>query len=108
MRLFVPSKDYSDFATGFDIVADGKKDLTASDDNRVRSVEGVTKESLAEKPLKVVLKDSQKYLSIGYDMAKQHMTLMQEGVDVELLPPVPECDLICHSKVDDERSTDKR
>ena len=35
----------------------------------VRSIAGVTKESLALKPLKIVLKDSQKYLSIGYDWA---------------------------------------
>ena len=100
----------SDVAKGLDILAEGIKELVdaAADPYRVRSIEGVTKESLANKPLKIVLKESQKYLSLGYDLAKQHMTLMQEGVDVELLPLVPECDEICHSKVDDITSSDKR
>ena len=97
----------SDCAKGLDILAEGIKELAAAD-YKVRSIEGVTKESLADKPLKIVLKESQKYLSLGYDLAKQHMTLMQEGVDVELLPLVPECDEICHSKVDDITSSDKR
>ena len=95
-------------AKGLDILAEGIKELVDADDTRVRSIKGVTKESLANKPLKIVLKESQKYLSLGYDLAKQHMTLMQEGVDVELLPLVPECDEICHSKVDDITSSDKR
>ena len=100
---------YDYVAKGLDILAEGIKELAAAAaDDWVRSIEGVTKESLAEKPLKIVLKDSQKYLSLGYDLAKQHMTLMQEGVDVELLPLVPECDEICHSKVDDITSSDKR
>ena len=34
-----------------------------------RTIKGVSKESLAEKPVKYVLKHSQKYLSIGYDLA---------------------------------------
>ena len=96
-------------AKGLDILAEGIKELVdAAAHDGVRSIEGVTKESLANKPLKIVLKESQKYLSLGYDLAKQHMTLKQEGVDVELLPLVPECDEICHSKVDDITSSDKR
>ena len=97
-------------AKGLDILAEGIKELVdaAADPHYVRSIEGMTKESLADKPLKIVLKESQKYLSLGYDLAKQHMTLKQEGVDVELLPLVPECDEICHSKVDDITSSDKR
>ena len=94
--------------SGLDILAEGIKEIAAFADIHVRSIEGMTNESLADKPLKIVLKESQKYLSLGYDLAKQHMTLMQEGVDVELLPLVPECDEICHSKVDDITSSDKR
>ena len=62
----------SDCAKGLDILAEGIKELVdaAADTwGYVRSIEGVTKESLALKPLKIVLKDSQKYLSIGYDWA---------------------------------------
>ena len=56
--------------SGLDILAEGIKEIAAFAEIWVRSIEGVTKESLAEKPLKIVLKDSQKYLSIGYDCAK--------------------------------------
>ena len=94
--------------SGLDILAEGIKEIVAFADIHVRSIEGMTNESLADKPLKIVLKESQKYLSIGYDMAEQHMTLKQQGVAIELLPPVPECDEICHSKVDDDSSLDKR
>ena len=53
---------------GLDILAEGRKERTNSS-FRFLSFEGVTKESLALKPVKIVLKESQKYLSIGYDWA---------------------------------------
>ena len=87
--LVVPLYEESPHAEGLDILADGIKEIAAFSKIYARSFEGVTKESLADKPLKIVLKESQKYLSLGYDMAKQHMTLKQQGVDVEKLLPVP-------------------
>ena len=69
--LVVPSERQSSrIAKGLDILAEGIKEIAdASASIDVRSIEGVTKESLALKPVKIVLKDSQKYLSIGYDWA---------------------------------------
>ena len=55
---------------GLDILVEGTMEITYSDFWTARSIANATKESLAEKPLKIVLKDSQKYLSIGYDWAK--------------------------------------
>ena len=55
--------------SGLDILADGNKEIVALADLWVRSFESKTKESLADKPLKIVLKESQKYLSLGYDRA---------------------------------------
>ena len=46
------------YLKGLDILADGIKEINASADWDVRSIEGVTKESLALKPVKIVLKDS--------------------------------------------------
>ena len=91
---------------GIDIAVEGIKEINADPSAMVRSIKGVTKESLAEKPLKIVLQDSQKYLSIGYDTANGRMTLMQQGVDAEKLPPVPEFDQICHSKIVDSKTPD--
>ena len=46
----------------------------------------VTKESLAAKPIKCVLKDEQRYLSIGYDLGLKRLTIKYFGVDPEKLP----------------------
>ena len=47
----------------------------------------MTKERLAAKPIKYVLKGTQRYLSIGYDLAAGHLTIKHEGVDAIKLPP---------------------
>ena len=47
----------------------------------------MTKERLAAKPIKYVLKGTQRYLSIGYDLAAGHLTIKLEGVDAVKLPP---------------------
>ena len=52
-----------------------------------RSIPGVTKERLAAKPIKYVLNGTQRYLSIGYDLAAGHLTIKLEGVDAVKLPP---------------------
>ena len=41
---------------------------------------------LATKPVKYLLKQFQKYLSIGYDMVRGHLTMKYDGADVEKLP----------------------
>ena len=46
----------------------------------------MTKECLAAKPIKYVLKATQRYLSIGYDLAAGHPTIKHEGVDAIKLP----------------------
>ena len=47
----------------------------------------MTKERLASKPIKYVLKGTQRYLSIGYDLEADHPTIKHEGVDAIKLPP---------------------
>ena len=83
---------------GLDVVVDGHREredgtkqgdvLTGSKAEEVpRSIRGVTKERLAAKPIKYVLKGTQRYLSIGYDLAVDHLTIKHEGVDAIKLPP---------------------
>ena len=81
-------------ARGLDVVVDGHReredgkkqgDDTSNDYNR--SIPGVTKERLAAKPIKYVLNGTQRYLSIGYDLAAGHLTIKLEGVDAVKLPP---------------------
>ena len=47
----------------------------------------MTKERLAAKPIKYVLNGTQRYLSIWYDLAADHLTIKHEGVDTMKLPP---------------------
>ena len=82
---------------GLDVVVDGHReredgtkqgDVTyRSDEPRSILVPGVTKERLAAKPIKYVLNGTQRYLSIGYDLAAGHLTIKLEGVDAVKLPP---------------------
>ena len=84
-------------ARGLDVVVDGyreREDGTKKVDdmgydgrNDPRSIPGVTKERLAAKPIKYVLNGTQRYLSIGYDLAAGHLTIKLEGVDAVKLPP---------------------
>ena len=69
---------------------DGTKnidDISIDDENDPRSIPGVTKERLAAKPIKYVLNGTQRYLSIWYDLAADHLTIKHEGVDAVKLPP---------------------
>jgi len=79
---------------GLDVVVDGhreREDGTKQGDQPYpdipRSIPGVTKERLSAKPIKYVLKGTQRYLSIGYDLAAGHLTIKLEGVDAVKLPP---------------------
>ena len=82
---------------GLDVVVDGHReredgtkqgDPTSYEAHKVpRSIPGVTKERLAAKPIKYVLNGTQRYLSIGYDLAAGHLTIKLEGVDAVKLPP---------------------
>ena len=84
-------------ARGLDVVVNNyreREDGTKKVDNTIisgkndpRSIPGVTKERLAAKPIKYVLKGTQRYLSIGYDLAAGHLTIKLEGVDAVKLPP---------------------
>ena len=73
------------------------------------SIVGVTKESLAARPINYVVQSNQKYLRIGYDLAGGHLTLKQQGVEVEKLPPVPAAEaVICQNKMVDTSTADMR
>ena len=61
--------------------------MSSNGHNDPRSIPGVTKERLAAKPIKYVLNGTQRYLSIGYDLAAGHLTIKHEGVDAIKLPP---------------------
>ena len=45
-----------------------------------------TKERLAAKPLKCTLMKSQRYLSIGYDLVADHLTMRYQGIESAKLP----------------------
>ena len=66
------------------------------------------KESLADKPLKYVLKASQRYLSIGYDLAANHLTMKLQGVAANKFPLAPKSVQICHHKIVDTTTSDSR
>ena len=68
----------------------------------------MTKASLAEKPLKYVQADNEKYLSIGFNLKADHLTLKQQGVDAEKLPPVERLIQICQNKIVDYTTNDTR
>ena len=45
----------------------------------------ISKQSLSEKPVRWMLSDSQTWLTIGFDLAKDHIKVNYQGVDVENL-----------------------
>ena len=58
-------------------------------------------EGLAEKPYHHLLRGSQKYLSIGYDLMEDRLTLKFQGVDIDKLPLRASKDQIYkHERVD--------
>ena len=73
-----------------------------------RSIEDatVTSESLAAKPVQHVVLDSQRYLSIGFDLAKKNLTLKYFGCDPEKLPLVRKNLVICYHKMVDTTTSD--
>ena len=78
--------------------------------DKLRSIpdNSVSKDRLAAKPVQYVLKDSQRQLSIGYDLAAGHLTLSHEGIDAEKLPPVAKDLQIYQSKIVDTSTSDTR
>ena len=75
LKFWLVAQNNKNAATGVDIIVNGKKE---NDEDKSwwkrRSYNGVTKESLAERPIKHVLED-QRRLSIGYDLEKDCFTL---------------------------------
>ena len=59
-------------------------------------------------PVKYLLRDFQKYLSIGYDPARSLLTMKYDGTDVEKLPPSQEDQLIYQNKIVDATVNDHR
>jgi len=93
----IEHEEVNEEVRGLDIVVDGYReredgtkkvdDMSWNGRNDPRSIPGVTKERLAAKPIKYVLNGTQRYLSIWYDLAADHLTIKHEGVDAMKLPP---------------------
>ena len=66
------------------------------------------KASLAAKPIKYMLKDLQKYLSIAYDPVRGRLTMKYDGSDAEKLPPAKMDQLIYQNKIVDATVNDQR
>ena len=92
---------------GIDIIINDQGENVAGF-GRQRSIKGVVKEKLANRPIKYALKGSQRYLSIGYDFEEDHLTLTHEGVDVDKLPPVENTLQIFQNKIVDTSSDSTR
>ena len=79
--------------SGIDIWLDNELDNTDIEEDglpgqrRTIKIEGDVKASLAAKPVKYVLRDFQKYLSFGYDMVSDRLTMKYDGRDAEKLRP---------------------
>ena len=80
---------------GLDIFIDGLKENDPLNADLTRSIKDrkVTKQSLAKRPIKYVLKGSQKHLRIGYDLAMNHLTMKIQGVDPVKLPPATKSEI---------------
>ena len=61
----------------------------------------MTKGSLAAKPVRHVVANSQRYLCIWYDLGQDRLMLKYFGFDAEKLPVVPQEVLICYHKMVD-------
>ena len=68
----------------------------------------LTREKIAAKPVKCVLADSQRHLRIGYDLTAGHLTIKQQGVKTDKLPPARKIQGICQSEIVNNNTTDQR
>ena len=68
-----------------DIVVDGQSENNDNNSITVRSIvdRSDSKESLAMEPIRYMLKESQRYLSIRYDSFAGHLTMKHQGVDAD-------------------------
>ena len=68
----------------------------------------MTKETLAANLIRYVVADSQRYLCIWYDLARECLLLKYFGHDVEKLPEVRPELFICYHKMVDTPTIDQR
>ena len=66
----------------------------------------MSKKRLAAKPVKYALKDSQRHMSIGYNLEADHLTMRYQGVDADKLPRPQQCLEICRNKIVDSSTAD--
>ena len=69
-------------------------------------MEGDVKASLASRPVKYMLKDFQKYLSIWYDTVSGRLMMKYDGRDPEKLPMLRKDQLIYQNKIVDATVND--
>ena len=90
---------------GLDIQLNGYKEKVNADDDETRQrsikIEGDVKKKLAETPVKYLLRDLQKYLSIRYDEERGCLMMNYDGTDVEKLPELKQDQLIYQHKNED-------
>ena len=66
------------------------------------------KKTLAETPVKYLIKDLQKYLSIRYDKVRGRLMMNYDGTDAEKLPPLKQDQLVYQHKIVDATVNDQR
>ena len=97
---------------GLDIDVDGEKQKVNRNgnqfDQRSIKIDGDVKASLASTPVKHLLRDLQKYLSIAYDTVRGRLTMKYDGTDAEKLPPAKMDQLIYQNKIVDATVNDQR
>ena len=97
---------------GLDIRLNNEKEKVNENDHeglkRSICIEGDVKETLATTPVKYLLKDLQKYLSIRYDKVRDRLMMNYDGTDAEKLPPLKKDQLIYQNKIVDVTVNDQR
>ena len=89
----------------------GKEKLREDDHETFKrsiKIEDDVKETLAAKPVKHLLKDLQKYLSIRYDKLRGRLMMNYDGTDAERLPLLKKDQLIYQNKIEDATVNDQR
>ena len=100
-----------DVEKGLDIELNGKKEKVNEYYPHLKrsiKIDGDVKETLATTPVKHLLKDLQKYLSIRYDTVRDCLTMNYDGTDAEKLPLLKKDQLIYQNKVVDSTVNDQR
>ena len=97
---------------GIDIRLNHDKEKVDENDDEVRKrsikIKGDVKATLASKPVKYLLKDLQKYLSIRYDMVRYRLTMKYDGTDPEKFPSAKKDKRIYQNKIVDATVNDQR